>query len=44
MPNTPIVVPAITEPIDRLALGIVDVRGIQPAQGFSMDCYCMAEE
>jgi len=44
MSDHSILAPSATPAIDRLALGVVDPRGAQPAQGFSMDCYCVVEE
>ena len=43
MPNSPVVVPATTEPIDRLALTSSNPRGADPAT----DCYvarCFADD
>ena len=44
MPDRDITQPAAQAPVDRLALAAVDPRGAQPAQGFSMDCYCVAQD
>lgn len=44
MPDNVIATPVAVPSIDRLALGVVDVRGVEPAGGFTTDCYCLAEE
>lgn len=44
MPDHRVAQPPAPVPVDRLALAVADPRGAQPAQGFSFDCYCMAED